>query len=144
MCVIALVIALKADAQRSVLDEMAPQLVIKKTTMAEILKKERHVHKTRKQAVLNNNRTFSAFIVVIFYEDPGEGCDCLFIKNERTRQVYDVKGIFDTSGFPVKNLAWKDNQTLTFEAHRDDTDDIVRYAIDVRTMRLTEARLVHE
>ncbi|HYJ90899.1 MAG TPA: hypothetical protein VEV84_06310, partial [Pyrinomonadaceae bacterium] len=82
------------------------------------------------------------FIVNIFYEDAEEGCDCLFFTNNRTGHVYDVGGIFDTAGFPVKKLAWKDNYTLTFEAHRDDTDNIVQYAIDVRTMKLVRASLV--
>jgi hypothetical protein len=78
ICLTAPILAFNADAQQSVLDEMAPQLVIKKTTMADILKKERHVHKTRKLAISNANRTFTAFIVNIFYEDAEEGCDCLF------------------------------------------------------------------
>ena len=83
---IAFVLASATNAQRSVLDEMAPLLKIEKTTMASVMKKERHVSKQLKRTVYNNDNSFSAFTVEIFYGDAGDGCDCVFFKNNHIGQ----------------------------------------------------------
>lgn len=141
---IAIALASATNAQRSVLDEMAPLLKIEKTTMASVMKKERHVSKQLERTVSNCDKSFSAFTVEIFYGDAGDGCDCVFFKNNHTEQVYEITGILGNTGAPVENLAWNNNQTLSFEGEPGDSAEVVRYEIDVKRMKLISARQVRK